>query len=420
MYLAVLVVARWARSPIPGRIAIIGAILGHLVLLPTRPGLSIDVFSYVAHGYLANQSFTNPYLDPAASAASSAIGPALIAEGWVPVHPQTPYGPLWTHVESLAAALAGNDVGLTVLLLKVVVTAATIATGLVAFIVADRVRPGLGPVAALAWLLNPVVVVEFAVEGHNDAPAILFVALALLAALRGWAAVAVTALALGVLTKYSPAAFGLPVLVMLVRTVRSRGRLLLELALGTAIAAALAWLLWQRWWTGPETLEGLRLSTSAYPGWTPAGLLASAWTGPYQTDAGILPQLAMTGALLAVVLAASWARRPAGWLAGCAAIAIAILAVSPLYWPWYSALAIGVLALRSGWAALLQIGVLTVGSRIAAPWGDLATLGYVSFDDAAHISSLAGLTLPVAACVLISLVALVTRLIRREPRSVPA
>ena len=47
----------------------------------------------------------------------------------MPVHPQTPYGPLWTHVENLAVAMAGSDVGLSALLLKVVVTVATIGTG---------------------------------------------------------------------------------------------------------------------------------------------------------------------------------------------------------------------------------------------------------------------------------------------------
>ncbi len=420
MYLVLLVVVRQSRTLWAGRFAIVVGIAGHLALLPSKPGLSIDIYSYVAHGYLANQTFTNPYLDAAASAASSAIGPALIAQGWVPVHPQTPYGPLWTHVEALAAGLAGNDVGLTVLLLKAVVTAATIGTGVLAFAVANHVQHGLGPVAAVAWLLNPLVVVEFAVEGHNDALAICFTALALLAALRGWAAVAVTALSLGVLTKYAPAAFGLAVLVMLVRTVRPRGRLLLELLLGAAVSLALGWLLWRRWWTGSETLEGLRLSTTAYPTWSPAGMLASAWTGPYESDPSAVPQLVLSGALLVVVLAASWGRRPAGWLAGCAAIAFAILAISPLYWPWYSALAIAVLAVRSGWPALLGIGILTAGSRIAAPWGDLATLGYVPFDEAARIAAWFGLTLPVTACVVVALVAFLIGRLRPAPRSVPA
>ncbi|HEX5336180.1 MAG TPA: hypothetical protein VFW55_09880 [Propionicimonas sp.] len=414
LYLVVLIVVRWGRVPAAGWIAVGAGIVGHLGLLLTRPGLSIDLYSYVAHGYLANQPSSNPYLTPAGSAIDTPIGAALVAQGWMPVHPQTPYGPLWTHVESLAVATAGSDVGLSALLLKVVVTVATIGTGLVAFAVAQRVRPGLGTLAAAAWLLNPVAVVEFGVEGHLDAVPILFTALALLAALRGWGVVAVTSLALATLTKYTPAVFGLAVLVMLVRTIASKSRLVGELVLGVVLSAALAWLLWQRWWAGPATLDGLRASTTPFPGPSPAGWLASLWLDPYAYPPSMLPQLVLTGTVLVVVLAASWGRSAAGWLAGCAVIAVTILAVSPLYWPWYSALAIAVLALRPTGGALACVAILTAGSRIAAPWGDLSALGLVRFDEGAGLCMLAGLTGPVAACVVVALIALLVGLVRRR------
>ncbi|HEY3340041.1 MAG TPA: hypothetical protein VGK18_16195 [Propionicimonas sp.] len=414
LYLAVLVVVRWGRSPVAGWIAVGTGVVGHLALLLTKPGLSIDLYSYIAHGYLANQPSTNPYLTPAGSAIDTPIGAALVALGWMPVHPQTPYGPLWTHVESIAVAAAASDVGLSALLLKGVVTVATIGTGLVAFTVAERVRAGLGALAASAWLLNPVAVVEFGVEGHIDAVPILFTTLALLAALKGWGVVAVTSLALATLTKYTPAVFGLAVLVMLARTVTSRWRLVTELLVGVMLSAALAWLLWQRWWTGMATLDGLRASTTPFPGPSPAGWLGSLWLDPYASAPSLLPQVVLSGAIVAVVLAASWGRTPSGWLAGCSVIAVTILAVSPIYWPWYSALPIAILALRPTGGSLFCVAILTAGSRFAAPWGDLAALGLVEFDEGVALATLAGLSGAVAACAGVALVALVLGVARRR------
>jgi hypothetical protein len=128
----------------------------------------------------------------------------------------------------------------------------------------------------------------------------------------------------------------------------------------------------------------------------------------------MLPQLVLSGAVLMVVLAASWGRSASGWLAGCAVIAVTILAVSPLYWPWYSALPIAILALRPTGGSLVCLAILTAGSRIAAPWGDLSALGLVQFDEGANLSILAGLAGPVAACAVVALIALVVGLVRRR------
>ncbi|MCA0294764.1 MAG: hypothetical protein LCH96_05490 [Actinobacteria bacterium] len=199
LYVAVLVLVRWSRRRAVGVIAVLAGVLGQVALLPSTPTLSIDLYSYLAHGYLAATPGSNPYTTAAASVADTPLGPVLLAQGWSPVHPETPYGPLWTHVEQMAMTLNGSDVTRAALTLKAVVVLATIGTGLLAWAVAATVRPGSGALAAAAWLLNPVVVMEFGADGHNDAVAIFFVALALLAAIRGWALVAVLAVAAGTL-----------------------------------------------------------------------------------------------------------------------------------------------------------------------------------------------------------------------------
>lgn len=75
------------------------------------------------------------------------------------------------------------------------------------------------------------------------------------------------------------------------------------------------------------------------------------------------------------------------------------------------------LAVRPAWVSLVQVTALTVGSRIAAPWGDLAALGLVPYQDANRIGTLTGLTVPLGVCVLAAAVALPVHLWRGRRRS---
>ena len=52
-------------------------------------------------------------------------------------------------------------------------------------LIARRLQPDWTALAVLAWLANPLVIMEFGADGHNDAPAIFFALLAIWAALRG-------------------------------------------------------------------------------------------------------------------------------------------------------------------------------------------------------------------------------------------
>ncbi len=418
-YVIVLVLVRVARTPWAAGVAIAAGVVGQLSLVLVRPTLSIDLYSYVAHGYFANRPGDSPYTTPAAAAIGSPLGSELLSAGWTPVHPQTPYGPLWTDIESLAVSLADGSVATAALLIKVVVVLASIGTGVMAYLVAQRVRPGSGPLAATAWLLNPVAVSEFAGDGHNDAVAIFFVALAVWAAVRGWGLVAFPALALGALVKYTPAVFALALLVLLLRQAGSRSRAALGAIGGVLIGAVVAVLVWLPWWEGWDTLMGLRASTTPLESWSPAGWLAAMFNDPYAQVPNMTPQLVLAGALVAVVLAASWGGTPRRTLIGCAVIAVAVLAVSPSYWPWYSALAVAMLVMRPSGPSLVAAVVLSLGSRIAGPFGDVPQVGLMQFPDAFTIASLAGLTLPVAACVLVGLVGLVVSLVsgRRRRRA---
>lgn len=387
-----------------GRLAVVAATTGQVVLLLARPGLSIDLLSYLSHGYLAATD-RNPYLTASADVANLPYGALLSAEGWTAVHGPTPYGPVWTHLEQLAYLAAPERVAVGLLVLKAVALAATLGSGWLIGRIAELVRPGTGAVAALAWLANPLVIVEFAADGHNDAAAIFLTLLAFWLALTGRpAALVVVALGLGALVKYTPVVFALPLLVLLVRRRRGWPRLVLGLGVGAAVVAGLTWLLWRPWWAGRATLDGLLASGTPWPSPSPGS-----W----------LPQPVLAGALALTVLALSWLRPLARAAAGWAAIALVALAVLPVYWPWYAGLAVAVLLLRPTATALAQVFVLTAGSRVAAPNGDLATLGLVDISTMFARDALWGITLPVALCVLIALVGLAFRAGRATPPSVP-
>jgi hypothetical protein len=87
---------------------------------------------------------------------------------------------------------------------------------------------------------------------------------------------------------------------------------------------------------------------------------------------------------------------------GCTVIALVMVLLLPACWPWYAALPIAILALRPTWLSLGQLLVITIGSRIAAPYGDLATLGMVDFNAMLEQNALRGVALPAAGCLLLT------------------
>jgi len=213
--------------------------------------------------------------------------------------------------------------------------------------------------------------------------------------------------------KWLPAAFAVPVFVLLLRQAKSRVRVLVEVGIGVVIAVAGAWWLWSPWWVGLDTLTGLRTSATPSSSRSPAGWLADALADQLAMEPSIVPSLVLVGALLVVSIAAAWGRRPSSWLVGCAVVAVAALAISPVYWPWYTALPIAVLALRPTAVALCQVVVLTAGSRFVALWGDLGAVGAMSYQDIFTDGPWYGITVPVAACVVLAVVGAAIHGVRR-------
>jgi alpha-1,6-mannosyltransferase len=165
------------------------ALFLRLLALPSTPSLSEDVFRYRWEG-LVQAHGLNPYLhtpgEPALEHLRDETYPLIPAPGF-----KAGYGPLLELVQRgnyhLAAALT-QDPLMQAFLFKL--PAALFDLGVLA--VLARAYP-MSAVAWYAW--SPTVIVEFWVNGHNDALVVFLITLALLAAARDrwtWAFVALS------------------------------------------------------------------------------------------------------------------------------------------------------------------------------------------------------------------------------------
>ncbi|RIX28555.1 glycosyltransferase 87 family protein [Amnibacterium setariae] len=381
------------------------------------PTLSIDAYSYLSHGRLA-ASGANPYLTASADVAGSPYGARLLAAGWQPVHPQSPYGPLCTGIERLAVVLSGDDVRLGVLLIELPQLAAVLGTAAVTARFLRDAGPERRLRGVLLVLANPLVLVELTGDGHVDALMAALLVLAILAAARARTAPAILALALAVLVKVNALPFVLPIAVALVVLRRGVRELLVGAAVGGAAAIAVGAALAAPYWAGPATFTGLAASGTPSFGWNVAGLLRSQLAppeaslySPDQAAGGVL----LTQVLLVVLLVAGTAaaslrvRTPADLARACGVVALLVLLLLPLEWPWYAALPAAVLPLVPSRAHAIAVLVLAAGSRIVAPIGDAAQVGAVGTDLFESVQPLVGQTLPA----LIGLALTVPALVRR-------
>jgi hypothetical protein len=374
-------------------------ILFNLLLIPVAPHLSRDIFSYMAHGYLAQLPGGNPFLSPASDAANTTIGPQLTAYGWAPGAGIgiTPYGVLWTRIEILVMGLT-NAVSTALLLLKVMVVAASLATALFIWWFLGRTNPHLQMLGTLGYLWNPLVVVEFAGEGHNDPVLILFVLGTLVACATMRPAVAVASLVLGISVKYLPAMFVPAVLAYLWRAYQGRdGRLAIQILVGLVVGTGLTAILYLPLWAGSETFQGVLARGQPISSASPAGVVN--WIimrSQLRPISGTLTLVLVTIPALAFMLWASIRVRDAAGL-GRALVLVSlafVLVASPDYWPWYLGLPVALIAAAFPDRALWVAFVLTLFGRLCAPLDTLFENGFITFPLAKGLTTGLGTTLP--------------------------
>lgn len=253
-----LLVVRKIRNASPGQPPRLGALLGltaasALPLLVLPHLLSTDLFHYVQHGRTYAVHGENPYVVPPAGHPEDPYAEFVFWKGST-----CPYGPVWVQASgllTLGVEAIGSSLATYFLAYKALALALHLLAGwLVWTIVADWL-PESRAFAAALYLLNPLCLVEFAGNGHNDVLMIVWILAAVLAYQRGRWHAAVGALALGTLTKL----YAMPALVLFValaawQAAGARERAA-RLGISILICLALFGLLHVGLWHGPETLS---------------------------------------------------------------------------------------------------------------------------------------------------------------------
>jgi alpha-1,6-mannosyltransferase len=327
--------AVWAsRRGVPLAVAVGGAAVLHLLLLPAALTQSQDVYAYLFYGKMWAIHGANPAAELPLRFASDPWFPWL---RW-PDQPSV-YGPLWTMLTGGIVRISGGSLMTAVLLVKGVVVALT-AVAVAALVRAAPAReldPGRA-VLLFAW--NPIVLVSLPLGGHADAAVAACWVWALLEDRRGRSILAALLLAASALVK---AYAGIAVVVYLVALLRRRGPWLRAglAALALAVVAYLPFL------AGTRTLSGVvRVADD---------VSASLGGGVELLLRAVLPEDAaavtvlVAGAVVVAVVIAVCARGPGfgedPWPAVSAAF-LAYIAVTPwfLYWHQVGLLAVAAVA----------------------------------------------------------------------------
>lgn len=234
--------SRWA-------VALGGAVVFCLTLLLAHPLSSADVFSYIASARTQWLYGDNPLTTPPLAHPDDAVTRLLIFWRDLP----SPYGPLWSLLTWLPHTAAGGSITGLVVAFKSLAAGFFLATVVLVALTAERLRPGSGPLAAVALGWNPLAAWEVAGNGHNDAVMICFLALAAYLLVRGLPGPGALAFTAAALVKF-PALLVLPaVAVWWWRSGRvpSVRRLVPWLALSLAAVV----LMYAPYWAGWETFR---------------------------------------------------------------------------------------------------------------------------------------------------------------------
>ncbi len=231
-----------------GRVVLLFAVMFELTGLCSRRLFSKDLFSYVLNGRIAAVYGGNPYVDVPIRFPQD---PYLPLVDWREV--PNFYGPLWTLISEVCAWLGGEQLGPTLLLFRLVPAAAVIATSFLIWRLLRRSDPSRAALGVALWAWNPLVILESAGSGHNDAVLALLLVLAAAGLVWRRPVVGLAALAGGVLVKYSAAALAPLYLVALLRRARGPAERR-RVALGVAAAGVLAALSFAPFWRGDGAL----------------------------------------------------------------------------------------------------------------------------------------------------------------------
>lgn len=175
-WLAFRLVAQW-RGPLPLRAVLLPSLAFCLPLLLTYPFNATDIYYYLLWGREIVFERLNPYLVPLSALDGDVY--VRFAREWG--KGASPYGPAWQLVGAAVAWLggAGPDLMGSLVLFKLLATAAFVGTTVCIWLLLGRAAPGQRAGRTLLWAWNPALLLSFAGNGHNDSLMLLWLVLGL-------------------------------------------------------------------------------------------------------------------------------------------------------------------------------------------------------------------------------------------------
>jgi alpha-1,6-mannosyltransferase len=259
-----------SRRQLAFAIAAFGLLYHVGLALAMPPVLSTDIYHYALFGRMVAFYGLNPYVVPGSAISGDTLWAFV---GWRDV--TTHYGPLWTLISAGAAAVGGQGILVTVLTFKGLAALFNLANCLLVSLLARRLGGGDGRSALLLYAWNPLILIETAGSGHNDAAMMTFALLGLLLAARGRLLLGLAALVLSVLLKYLTALLlFFFVLACLAKQPTWRRATALAARMG-ALGGLMVIGLFLPFWAGPQGFE--RLVSVGAPFKTPVRVVLRDW-----------------------------------------------------------------------------------------------------------------------------------------------
>jgi hypothetical protein len=223
------------------------------------PMNAIDIYGYIAESVELVYYHANPLVTAASQYASDPL--IHVAGSFVSI--PAPYGPLGIVIDAIPTFFAGHSPLANMLLLKSLFAGCLLIEAYLLYRILVRFRPELAAAGALALAWNPYVLLEAVVNSHNDIVMMLFILLAVYAAIEDRHALAFLCVLLSAFIKYS----SLPLIPLFLvyaltyqTTMAQRLAYLLRIGITTIVIVSTLLL---PFWTGAQTLASV-LSLSQY------------------------------------------------------------------------------------------------------------------------------------------------------------
>lgn len=168
-----------------------------LLAVAMPPVLSSDLYHYILFGHLAAFAHLNPYTSTAFTVRSDPLLPFAANRDVT-----SPYGPTWTLLAVAFSLIAGHGPLLSAIVFKVAAALFNLANAVLVLFLSRQLTGGDGVRSALLYAWNPLILVETAGSGHNDAVMMTFALLGLLLVVRGRTSTGLPLIALSVFVKY--------------------------------------------------------------------------------------------------------------------------------------------------------------------------------------------------------------------------